>query len=143
MIRATTTPGVTFIILNVGGCHWVLLIIDNRISRVYFFDPLGHSCPASISRILIQFFPTLLFIDLCTRLQFESFQCGVWVCWICETILDHLKYQITIDEIPWKELICTRKHGLVLSHNLFIANTRERYSDVLIRAFQRGTLNWT
>ena len=142
LVRAVTNPGITFIILNVGNCHWVLLIIDSRVDQWYYFDPLGVSCPPSIVSSIHSVCPSFSFTDVGVRMQFESFQCGVWVSWFCETILDNLMQRVTIDNILWKELICTEEHMRVFSHTTFIAGVRESYSKILFRAFEAGNLGW-
>jgi hypothetical protein len=140
--RAIFNEGVTFYTLNIGSCHWVLLLIDSRQDKNYFFyfDPLGHPCSRQLKAILQNLCAHFTFMDNQTRIQFDSFQCGVWTCWIAETILDHFQRNVTISNIPWLELISTRTR--TTDHTSFIAATRHRYYISLTDALSHGTLGW-
>ena len=120
-----------FYVLNIGSCHWVLLLIDSRPGKecFFYFDPLGHPCSQLLKSTLVNLCAFFSFIDNQTRIQFDSFQCGVWACWIAETILDHFVVDVNISDIPWLELISTNMVTRARTHTSFIATTRLlRYS---------------
>ena len=76
-----------FVPLNLGRSHWTLLALDSRPrSRcAVFWDPLGYRCPKDIWSKLTKFFIGFILADLQSRVQYDGFQCGVWVCWAVET----------------------------------------------------------
>jgi len=142
--RALFTEGVTFYVLNIGSCHWVLLLIDSRQGKEYFFyfDPLGHPCSRLLKSTLQNLCPYFTFKDNRIRIQFDSFQCGVWACWIAETILDHFTVDVAVSNIPWLELISTNVMTRATDHTSFIANTRDRYYTTLTSSLSHGNLGW-
>ena len=73
---------------------------------------------------------TFTFMDNQTR--FDSFQCGVWACWLTETILDHFQSNVTISNIPWLELISTNIRTRA-------TDARHRYYTSLTDALSHGT----
>ena len=142
--RAVFIEGVTFYVLNIGSCHWVLLLIDSRPGKecFFYFDPLGHPCSQLLKSTLVNLCAFFSFIDNQTRIQFDSFQCGVWACWIAETILDHFVVDVNISDIPWLELISTNMMTRARTHTSFIATTRHRYYTTLTDALALGNLGW-
>ncbi len=50
-----------------------------------FWDPLGYRCTKEIWSKLAKFFIGFTLTDLQSRVQYDGFQCGVWVCWAVET----------------------------------------------------------
>ena len=79
----------SFTPLNIGGNHWTLVAIDGRAGykTLVFWDPLGRRCPAQAWRSLCSFFPDFHCFELVSRLQHDSFQCGVWVCWAVDLLI--------------------------------------------------------
>ncbi len=72
-----------FVPLNLGSSHWTLLALDSKLrSRcAVFWDPLVYRCPKEIWSGLTKFFTGFILADLQSRVQYDGFQCGVWVCW--------------------------------------------------------------
>ena len=134
----------TFYVLNTGSCHWVLLLIDSRQGKEYFFyfDPLGHPCSRLLKSTRQNLCPYFTFKDNRIRIQFDSFQCGVWACWIAETILDHFTVDVAVSNIPWLELISTNVMTRATDHTSFISNTRDRYYTTLTSSLSHGNLGW-
>ena len=66
----------------INGNHWTLLIIDLRpqTQHVYYFDSLGGKIDTRLQTRLTSVFPTHTLFVLNQQLQFDGFQCGVWVC---------------------------------------------------------------
>ncbi len=74
-----------FVPLNLGRSHWTLLALYSRLRFrcAVFWDPLGY--PKEIWSKLTKFFIGFTLTDLQSRVQYDGFQCGVWVCWAVET----------------------------------------------------------
>ena len=75
-----------FVPLNLGRSHCTLLALDSRLRSRFavFWDPLGYRCPKEIWSKLTKFSIGFTLADLQSRVQYDGFQCGVWVCWAVE-----------------------------------------------------------
>ena len=63
-----------------------------------FWDPLGYRCPKEIWSKLTKFFIGFTLADLQSRVQYDGFQCGVWVCWAVETFIS-----LALDGKDWDQ----------------------------------------
>lgn len=116
------SPSVTFIPLNIGNSHWTLLALDSRPGKmaVVFWDPLGRACPHRAWTHICSFFDCFRCIDLVSRLQYDGFQCGVWVCWAIDVLISS-----TLDAVYWSVPNLSTLFGNAISLNFYPARLRD------------------
>ena len=138
--------------LNLERSHWTLLAVDSRVDShwVVFWDPLGHRCPADLWDKLTNFFVGFTCMDLRARVQYDGFQCGVWVCWAVEVFTS-----LVLNVIEWNRdtLMSTfdttlSAHGLATlpismrqSSSHVSSLLRQRFVDSVKRAASQGSLS--
>lgn len=130
----------------INGNHWTLLIIDLRplTQHMLYFDSLGGKIDTRLQNRLTNVFPTHTLFVFNQQLQFDGFQCGVWVCFFISLVYERLRSGTDLSTIDLTD------HSLHVTNNLtrdqkrhnsdFIADLRSTYTDYLLRAKAAGTL---
>lgn len=66
------------------------------------------------------FFPHFHCFELISRLQFDGFQCGVWVCWAVDLLVS-----VSVDGIPWTAPFLLKVLSDAISLNFASARVRD------------------
>ncbi|HEY4832666.1 MAG TPA: Ulp1 family isopeptidase, partial [Waddliaceae bacterium] len=69
------------------GDHWTLVYIDRKKQTIEYYDSLVNYRPATTNAILEEIAKTLnlkLEYKITEQLQFDGYQCGMWVLWFLE-----------------------------------------------------------
>ena len=145
-LRVTADNSVLFTIINRGGNHWVLLVLDNiTTKRALYFDSLGQDIPETLCTALSTQFADFIQMNLCPQIQFEGFQCGVWACWLISTLLDRLLKGKVLHTLLFDELIavdgCSNQDSQD-SNCAFITELRESFTVLLEEAKHNDELPW-
>ena len=134
--------GIWFFPINMGNCHWTLLCLEcnNSNYKALYFDPGGAAAPLLLSQTLRQL--RIQFVDLLQKVQYDNFQCGIWVCWAVDRILDHRARNLPLISFSLHQLVRVNsgnsRHWL--ENNQLIALVRQEFSNRLLASKQRGTL---
>ena len=78
--------------MNLGGKHWTILAWlrdDDRGRLVWYFDSYGDPIEERLKSLFVEGAEKLVFQQF-GKVQFDDYQCGVWVCWWAATLLDWL-----------------------------------------------------
>ena len=141
---------IVFYPINTGSNHWVLLITDTRpeVSITTYIDPLGNKCPSTLRNNINTRFTHTQNIDSTGKIQYEGFECGVWVCWLFNIYLDALHHNafftpsvrlidwlqpgsVFVDAADHEDDIKNRNRG-------FISSMRSAYFASLSELIERG-----
>ena len=109
-----------------------------------YFDSLGGKIDTRLQTRLTNVFPAHTLFVFNQQLQFDGFQCGVWVCFFISLVYERLRSGTDLSTIDLTE------HSLHVTNNLtrdqkrhnsdFIAALRSTYTDYFLRAKAAGTL---
>ena len=132
-----------FTAMNVGNNHWTILayMMDLREKSVCFFDPLGNPTPRS----LIDLFgaDTRRFKSF-GRVQFNGYQCGVWICWWSAALLDWLTTGQKLHDFTLEGLVFSNTTVVQqIRHNCDVKKARRNFDDLLRKRSAEGTLLFT
>ena len=143
--RVATRDCVVFTIINSGGNHWVLLVIDSTSKHALYFDSLGGDMPESLYTALSARYADFVQRNLCPRIQFDGFQCGIWACWLVSILLDRLLQGETLHTLLLETLIpvdgCSNQDSQD-ANCAFIAELRETFTVLLEDAKRNNILPW-
>lgn len=95
--------------------------------------------PLSLSQVLSQW--NFQIVDRLQTVQYDNFQCGVWVCWCVDRILDH-RVSAPLSSFTLLHLVNVNSCDPTekLENTQLIALVRQAFSDQLLLSSQRGTL---
>ena len=134
-----------FTAMNVGNNHWTILayMMDLRGGKsVCFFDPLGNPTPRSLTDL---FGADTRRFKCFGRVQFDGFQCGVWICWWSAALLDWLTagrklHDFTLEGLVFSDATVVEQ----IRHNCAIVrDARRNFDDLLRKRSAEGTLLFT
>ena len=132
------SKGLVVLPINMEGNHWTLLAFLNPLNSepttVLYFDSLGNAMHPHL-RVFLE--PLgLQFISHFGRVQYDGFQCGVWICWMVEQILSWLISGRALSDFSIASLVkcdSTAPGDLHFNASL-IAQARVRYTGILFKA---------
>eukprot|EP00741_Cyanophora_paradoxa_P016236 tig00000042_g15675.t1 len=117
----------------------ILLAVDGATRRLRWFDSLGLAPDRAVERAAKKAFPAFSWgVDTVGRLQTDSFQCGIWVCFFAESIINEAATQFGWEEhlTGARALGFLREGGqdrdeFAARNGRFIANRREAFRNLL------------
>jgi hypothetical protein len=133
-------PGkVYFVPINTGASHWILVTLDRRRNELLLFNSCGtskHDLNTLTSKL--RHLPPNVKKDFVKqKVQFDGFQCGIWISWAFESLLHHLKQDdsiLTFDPLSYLDNSP--------QHDILIATLRDSYTSRLEEAYVDNTLGW-
>ena len=122
--------------LNVGA-HWVAMLLDGSSKSIYYIDSFGNCANHVIITSLNQRFHGWRFEYSNIKLQFDSFQCGIWCCFFISVFLDYIKNKNSnnIDFMSFFQIalqlrkLCGVHAQKENINNTFIAKLRSKLSE--------------
>ena len=118
---------------------------------VLYFDPLGHDIPRDILSLLSLMYPDLNIQRYRQKVQYDSCQCGVWICWFLSLVLERVNKTETCTNFVLTDYsvfvnIKIRNHDYerkLRNNEQHILTLRSTFTDWLLYAHERGTLEFT
>jgi len=128
------------------GHHWVILawLMSGGEKTICYFDPLGNPAPRFLKGIFGGRDEPSDILEF-ERVQFDGFQCGVWICWWSATVLDWLAGDRLLRDFSLDGLVSTTAHtrALQLQNSRMVMRVRREYDNLLYRVSTQGTLAYT
>ena len=155
--HAKTGGGVTVVFVNPSNNHWRLIVIDGVQQQVVLFDPLGTPLPANLVAAVHRFVgPSYHVVDVQSRLQAESWNCGVWALFMASryisAVVDHLttpqaasgsEFRPRDDQDEYEVLNDGSTASERQLNKRFAAELRSQYRTLLMEAEDNGRLLYT
>jgi hypothetical protein len=129
---------VIFIPINTGA-HWILVTFDYPRMELLLFDSCG-SKPPYLKKLIssLRNVPPNVTADFVhQRLQFDGFQCGIWISWAFNSIVTHLNTNDSI--LSFDPSLYTDDSP---KHDVWIAAMRDSYTTRLEEAFAENSLGY-
>ena len=132
--------------MNLGGKHWTILTWlrdDDRGRLVWYFDSYGDPIEERFKSLFVEGAEELVFQQF-GKVQFDDYQCGVWVCWWAATLLDWLTpgnfLNFSLDDLVFTD---ATTEAQIQRNSTVAQEAREEYEKRLCDALARGTLVYT